>query len=440
MNRKKAIRWLYSELADLVAANVISLDTADALRRHYGDIPPTMRKTHAALLIFGTLGAALIGLGIILIFAFNWDDLSRATKTVISFAPLIGGQFVGAWTLAKRRESVAWREGAATFLTIAFGATTGLISQVYHVGGDLKTFVLTWMLCTIPVAYLLEASTPVALYMIGIVSWAGMTRAAGGNAVGFWLLALAPAGHVVAALRRDFYSARSLALSWVYTLCCATAIGMTMGWTIPGLWIVVYSNLFAAMYLAGGIWFADAESSFRERPLHTVGTVGIVVTAMILSFEVTWRVVRWDAPRPTPHGDAWATATDYGCLTVVVAAALLLLALAHRHGKRSLLTYGSLSILATIAFSLAASGVEAKTIAIGFNIYLFACGIATVMAGIQRSRLSVMNGGLLLITFVITSRFFDSNLDIFAKGLVFIAVGVGFLTMNFVVARRLTQA
>jgi uncharacterized membrane protein len=41
------------------------------------------------VVLFSILGAALMGSGIILLLAHNWDQLSRVMRTVISFAPLV---------------------------------------------------------------------------------------------------------------------------------------------------------------------------------------------------------------------------------------------------------------------------------------------------------------------------------------------------------------
>ena len=67
---KAAIGWLYRELQDLVVKGILTQETADRLRQHYGEVR-SVSKTTVTLIILGTIGALLIGLGIILLLAHN---------------------------------------------------------------------------------------------------------------------------------------------------------------------------------------------------------------------------------------------------------------------------------------------------------------------------------------------------------------------------------
>ena len=98
---KRAIRWLYQELPELTAKGVISQEAAGKIRQHYGELKPA-NKTPVILIICGVLGALLIGLGIILLLAHNWDQFSRLTRAILSFVPLVLGQGLALWVLCKR--------------------------------------------------------------------------------------------------------------------------------------------------------------------------------------------------------------------------------------------------------------------------------------------------------------------------------------------------
>ena len=71
---QKAIRWLYDELPRLVAQGVLTPDTETRLRAHYGPLEAP-RPARLAVIVFGVLGALLIGAGVILVLAHNWEDL-----------------------------------------------------------------------------------------------------------------------------------------------------------------------------------------------------------------------------------------------------------------------------------------------------------------------------------------------------------------------------
>ncbi len=88
MRNQKAIKWLYQQIPSLVEKGVLQADTAEKLKLHFGEIDEKPNY-NIAFLLAGTLGAVLIGGGIILIFAYNWENLSITWRTIFSFLPLI---------------------------------------------------------------------------------------------------------------------------------------------------------------------------------------------------------------------------------------------------------------------------------------------------------------------------------------------------------------
>ena len=82
---------LLKELEELVAQQVITQEVADHIRLYIQERKRTS-TSHKLLIIFGVLGASLIGLGIIVLLAHNWDELPRWIKTFFSFLPLLVGQ------------------------------------------------------------------------------------------------------------------------------------------------------------------------------------------------------------------------------------------------------------------------------------------------------------------------------------------------------------
>jgi hypothetical protein len=86
---KRNVQWLYEELPGLVGKGVLPAETAEKLRQHYGNAETGGGKRWA-IILFGILGGALIGAGVILLLAHNWDEFSRPVRAALSFAPLVG--------------------------------------------------------------------------------------------------------------------------------------------------------------------------------------------------------------------------------------------------------------------------------------------------------------------------------------------------------------
>ena len=131
---------LLKNLEELVQDEVITSETADKITKWYADQHPP--REARLLAIFGVIGAILIGLGLILIVAHNWDAFPRGVKTVWAFVPLILGLAGSAYTLLKRPESVAMRESSGSFTILAVGVAISLVSQIYNIEGDLAGFLL----------------------------------------------------------------------------------------------------------------------------------------------------------------------------------------------------------------------------------------------------------------------------------------------------------
>jgi uncharacterized membrane protein len=114
MSTRGGARWLLEELPRLVREAVIDEATAERLRRRYA---PELERSRrgAVLLAFGILGGVLIGSGVILLVAHNWDELSRPVRAGLCFLLIFAAQLFAGWVMARRFDSEPFREGTATF-------------------------------------------------------------------------------------------------------------------------------------------------------------------------------------------------------------------------------------------------------------------------------------------------------------------------------------
>jgi uncharacterized membrane protein len=147
---------LINDIEKLVREEIISQEIANRINAYYSS--KESNSSNRLLVIFGVLGAFLIGLGIILILAHNWDQLPRFLKTILAFIPLLVAQGLCGYTLWKKKDSQTWRESASIFLILSIGAAIALISQVYHLEGEMQGFLLIWMILALPVVYIMTSS------------------------------------------------------------------------------------------------------------------------------------------------------------------------------------------------------------------------------------------------------------------------------------------
>ncbi|MCX7044401.1 MAG: DUF2157 domain-containing protein [Candidatus Sumerlaeota bacterium] len=441
----KSIRWLYDELPEWVGEGIVTEESAGRLRERYGP-PESGGGRRIFLIICAIFGSVLIGLGIILMFAHNWDQLTRPMRAALSFAPQILGLGLVAYAILRRGESVAWREGSATFLMIATGACIALIGQTYHVTDDLEGFLFIWMLLSAPLVYLAGASLPAALYMVGLLFWAGNAQPGwrwetGGKAYLCWPLLALMIPHIWQAARRDRYGARASLLGWVLAACLCIAPVIVHHEFAFHLWIVFYASLFVCMYLLGGQWFGEAPTIW-QKPLQTVGSCGAAVFALVLTFKDVWRELSWRDDYRTLdfwNRNGWALTCDLGltCAVFAAAVALFVMSLRRKGANRQESILASFVIVAALGYSLGwlhpSLGVW---VALLMNLWLFATGVATIVLGVRRGSLLVVNGGLAMVSMLIVARFFDTDWSFVIRGIVFIILGIGFLTVNLIISKR----
>jgi hypothetical protein len=157
---QKNVRWLLGELPTLLENGVIDGAAAERLRRHYESAAGPSRNW--ALTIFGILGGTLVGLGIILLLAHNWADLSRAGRaTALAFARWSPRSCWRCGFSAPARSPPPGAKASACSGRSPSGAAIALVAQTYHIPGDAgRRFAQTWMLLTLPIDYPAERHRP----------------------------------------------------------------------------------------------------------------------------------------------------------------------------------------------------------------------------------------------------------------------------------------
>src|SRR3954452_8554573 len=101
---RSGIRWLLAELPALTAGGVVSSETAEALRQHYASETPTEPR-RVGFVLSAILGSLLVGAGIVLLVAHNWDFLTRPIRCAIAFTPLVLSQGLAIFVLLRRNGS-----------------------------------------------------------------------------------------------------------------------------------------------------------------------------------------------------------------------------------------------------------------------------------------------------------------------------------------------
>lgn len=438
---RRCVHWLESQLPELVASGLLTPDAAEAIQRHYQS---SETRSNLGFVLLAAVGSALVGAGIILLVAHNWDDLSRPIRSIIAFLPLILAQLLAIFVLWRRDESQAWRESVAIFDVAAVGTAISLISQTYQIQGSFADFLLVWLLLSIPIVYVFRTTLGAAAYLIGTVVWLLNKGAWSYNRPGqmfFWVLLVLVLPYYAAILRRDRTTRAFKTLSVLLVLAVTAGLGATVDFVKADLGSVAFAGFFTATYLWGMALEDDEGRSLNV--LSVLGAVGLGITAVVLSFDQTWHF-RAKLDWSVIGLEGWA-----GIAIQLLFPVLAILLAGWTWWKRKKIPYSIaaaamplVTILAWIWANLApALDRSLKTqysmgASILFNAYALVLGIELLARGIRVGSITRANFGLVVIAALALARFFDSDLSFVTRGVGFIAVGAGFLIANIIFFRK----
>lgn len=415
---------MIKDIPELVKADVISQETADRIRDFYRK--QGEQSTNRLFIVFGILGAILVGLGIILIIAHNWDELSRTTKTLLAFLPLLVGQVICGFVLLKKQDSVAWRESGTSFLFFSVGASISLVSQIYNIPGNLSSFLLTWMLLCLPLIYVMKSSIASLLYLIGITYYACETSYwtyPSSESYFYWILLLTIIPHYYLLYKKKPESNFMIFHNWLIPLSVIITLG-TVAKRTDELMFIAYFSLFGLICLIGDLDFFTKQSP-RNSGYKVLGFLGTIVLLLTLSFDWLWEDLRGEDflfSEVITSPEFFASA-----IISLFAVGLLVLQLKNK-SLNDIKPITPVFILFIITFII---GLSSPLSVVLTNVLVFTIGVLTIRDGVKLENLGVLNYGLLIITALVLCRFFDTDLSFVIRGGLFVSVGIGFFATNY---------
>lgn len=157
------LSWLIKETKRWVSSGIITGDQADQI---IGLYPAENKNRLISVLLL--LGAILLGTGIILFFASNWQYIPKWGKISLVIIPLVLFHLSAQLTCEKYPRL----SQALTLLgCIMFGSGIWLIAQIFHINTHFSNGMLFWLLGVLPVAFILKEELPLGLSALLLASW-----------------------------------------------------------------------------------------------------------------------------------------------------------------------------------------------------------------------------------------------------------------------------
>ena len=354
----------------------------------------TATAAHGRLVtIVATLGSVLLGLGVILFFASNWEEIPRAVKLSLILVVIIAAYVTGYWLRYLRDYQ---RVGTAViFLACLFyGSGIHLVAQVYHVELNEPNLFLYWFLGVLPMAYLIR-SRVVLVLAIGLFLGAMGFRLPG------WLEAVS-AGEAVAVF----------------------GLYLTLGLMLYGL---------------GKLQGLFGPTKVYARVYEFVGLLTTLGALYLLTFRTWYESQAYqDAGITGDLGvEFWVVFYLATVLAVVLLAGTLVFRLERRRSLLESPYEGAAALLLLVAVYLVVYVPVGGDVAfpVAFNIVLLLAIVGLVFAGYYRSQEAIINFALGLFALDVVTRYFELSWTLMDRSVVFIVAGALLLGVGVALER-----
>ena len=307
-----------------------------------------------AVSIIGVMGALLVGLGIIIYVAANWDVIPIWARVTMLVA-LTTAINVAGWLLLTRFDYP--RMGVALLVAgaLAYGAAIHLIAQIYHVPVNHPNLTTAWFLGVLPIGYIARSRLMVGLSLALLVlsmgfrtQWwleyygaetflllAPLTLALSAAVIALgrlqlrfdWTRPLAPYCYYPGlAIGFAAFGAMTVASIWVDVGRLTWAVLSTEYWITAGLGIVT------AAATTGALWWARRERGDARPLVHTAEVATLIASAasMWLWLAYPQPILWWLFNLVTFGGGAAVAFLNRSPLLLGVTAALFLALVALR--------------------------------------------------------------------------------------------------------------
>jgi len=411
----KKEKWVLKEIDEWQQLSLIDAETAGNLRARY----QAKKNVSFIIVLFSIIGAVLIGTGVILIGARNWEYFPIPVRVVIAFLPLVVSQALAIFTLKRKYESVAWRESVAILVTASVFAAIAVVGQIFHLPGDYAVYVLTCGLLSLPVIYILNAASPLIVYYWTVLNWAVLETSPLNALILFGLFVL---GALFVFLKRNEENARPVYMAWV-TVIAGFVLFLFMGIMLEGSLLLVTLCYFVLLLTVEGL------PQKLLTPFKIIGTLGGLVIAAILTYETMW--TRWLFR---------GSMSDIGSVLLVfamLAAAVVFAVNIYKRDKLRLYLLTPLFVLCVLRFfwQMSIYPLPSFIFMLIANFVLLLIGVGFIVYGVRNTVLFQTNIGMAAVCTLIVMRFFDSNMDFLWRGIVFLLLGAAFLLVNVKIMR-----
>ncbi len=405
----KKEKWLLKEIESWQEREIVDEETACKLKSMYRP----NKNIGLLIVLFSIIGSLLIGMGIVLVSANNWwYSLPILLKTFIGFLPLLISQIVVLYVYRYKMTSVAFRESAALLNMAGVFASIALVGQIFHLPGDFTNYLLVCGILFLPTMLCMNAISPLIIYFWSAINGGVYFSDEAGIVISVIMLA---SGALFALKKCMTKSGKTTYLSLITVISALVWILVSALRCDCDLSIIIYS--YALLLISSSHIYKCCEDVFS-----IVGRICFLILTFVVTYQGLWGYkVEFDS-------------MAFLIVTILLTAVAIGLFVKNFISKKYCLFSISTFVLLVIRILWCIFGLTKSPLDVIFmivcNVILFALSILCIFYGARKIDLYNANIGMVTLCTLIVLRFFDSELPLSTRGVVFLILGVGFLLFN----------
>jgi uncharacterized membrane protein len=428
---KKNIRWLLAEVDLWLNDGLIAADQAESIKNRYQEAEqgPAWGR-----IIFFSIGAILFGLGVILLFAYNWEKMHKFAKLTVIALALLTAHGTGLWLRQSGGRYRTAGEGLHLAGTMFFGAGIWLVAQIYHINEHYPTAFLVWGFGALAIAWALPSISHAVLATVLVVLWNGFEAFDFKNPhqlSPFIILAgLMPLAWI--------YRSRVLLATTISAFLLMIAFSVALVGGDLAFLVVFLSS--CIMIAAGVIVRSKGDFSGSAPVFSFFGNLVYLATLFALSFFHRGQglfTVEFDNIRASIYFFSFSAAA------IGLMAWTIYLNFSRKKHKPALFRMDHYAVLITLLIvvlnTLGVLDLKGWAGAAVFNmVYLFH-SIMLIVTGCKELNVKSTTAGCLLLAFISIARYTDLFVSLLARSSVFLIMGAALFAVGFYYSRTKKQ-
>lgn len=414
---KKHLLWLKMELDAWVSEGIIATDQAEAIRKRYPEEPPGIAW---GTIIFAGLGGVILGLGVILLFAYNWDQIPRFWKLAL-IAGVLGIVHTAAIRLHTRSERFKTLGEALGLLgTMIFGAGIFLVAQIYHIEEHFPNAFIIWALGASALAWAMPSIAQGILAAVLVAVWCGSESVAFNTSMNSGPLIIVALLGSLAYVKRSRVLLAVLIPAFIISLLFVQA-GLYFE---SGLLFGTAMNI-AALLVALGFLARRYGGFPGSAPIFLCfGRVAFVFVLYVLTFpDAAKHLLNYSRAEHSSLSVSYWIASVVLCLGAWAFLAYTSMLKKHHLGATLVDALLPLTVILGVFYMLFKGPMTGWAMAGPFNLVFLALVISMLASGCRSALLKPTVIGSILLLVYAFSRYFDLFHSLLERGLVFIVVG-----------------